>query len=92
MLVLRRAAGEEAFARIGQTVKEDYAVFTAIQQLRAALPEHSHLLGLDLSDRLAELPDSDAARVHDDLDRYLAEHPQILRALGVDEPSNSTKQ
>ncbi len=92
MLVLRRAAGDEAFARIGQTVKEHYAVFTAIQQLRAALPEHAHLLRLDLSDRLADLPDSDAARVHDDLDRYLTEHPQILRALGVDEPSDLTKQ
>jgi len=92
MLVLRRAAGDEAFARIGQTVKEHYAVFTAIQQLRAALPEHAHLLRLDLSDRLADLPDSDAARVHDDLDRYLTEHPEILRALGVDEPSDLAKQ
>ncbi len=92
MLILRHVAGNAAFERIRQTVDENYVRFIAIQQLHEALPQHAHLLRVDLPQRLAKLPDPDAQQVRADVERYLADHPETTRALGLGDAKDAVRE
>lgn len=88
VLLLRPLAGDEVFLAIAQLVDTVHARFAAIAALRAALPQHSEVLRYDHAERLAALPPAEAADVRADVARFLAERPDVARALsGGEEPA-----
>jgi hypothetical protein len=86
MLILRGLAGDEAFRSIGELVDSVHARFTAIAELRAALPQHEPLLRADYEERLAALEPGHAEDVRCDVANYLQAHPSLAEALGAGEP------
>ena len=81
MLLLRSLAGDDSFGQVQALVEREHARFIAIGEIRAALPQHQSILRADVAQRLDELPPAQAARVREDISRFLVEHPATARAL-----------
>ena len=85
MLILRKLAGDGAFAAVAQLVEDVHERFAAIAELRAALPQHESLLRADYAERLEGLQPEEADAVRRDVARHLRAHPSLAEALGAGE-------
>lgn len=81
VVILRSLAGDTAFEAIKQLVEREHAKYEAISELRAGLPQHAEVLGVDCEERLAALPAGDAEIVLADVAGFLETHPHVPRAL-----------
>jgi hypothetical protein len=91
MLILRELVGDEPFRTIAELVESTQRQFSAIAELRAALPQHELLLRVDFEERLAALEPEHAERVRSDVADYLRAHPSVAEALGAIEPPQRQK-
>jgi hypothetical protein len=86
MLILRVLAGDASFGRVEALVEQEYARFVAISEIRDGLPQHQSILRVDIAQRLEELPPADAAKVREDISKFLEDHPATDKALSGELP------
>jgi len=81
MLILRTLAGDDSFTHLESLVEREHARFVAIGEIRAALPQHQSILRADSEERLSRLLPAQAAKVREDISKFLDQHPDTARAL-----------
>jgi hypothetical protein len=88
MLILRALAEEDSFGQVKALVESEHARFIAIGEIRAALPQYQSILRANSEQRLNELPPAQAARVREDISRFLDEHPATSQGAVRREPAS----